>query len=69
MDNWIPKIGDKVEVVTRNNGILYGNVIWIEPPNEYHSGRLGVHVHKKYYEYDYEFWYSDIGRTVRYCKK
>lgn len=69
MSNWIPKVGDKVKVNFIDTGVVYGNVIWVEEPCEYHSGRFGVHLHEKYYEYNQEFWWSDIDNSVTYCKK
>lgn len=68
MSNWIPKVGDKVKV-NFDTGIVYGNIIWVEEPCKYHSGRFGVHLHEKYYEYNREFWWSDIDNSVTYCNK
>ena len=68
MDNWIPKVGNKVKI-NYEDGPAYGNVIWVEEPCEHHSGRFGVHIHERYYEVDREFWWSDIGYSVTYCKK
>lgn len=59
----LPKINEKVKV---NN--LFGTIIRIYPPNEYHSGRFTVLLHDKTRDSKSEFWFDDYGVSVIPCK-
>lgn len=58
-----PVVGEKVYLVDLDP-VCVGIITKVFPPCENHSGRFIVHSYDKYMEWDYEFWFSDYGKSV-----
>ena len=56
-------VGQKVKII-QENGYVFGTVMKVYPPCDYHSGRFTVLIHDKYMSKSCEFWFSDYGKTV-----
>ena len=64
--NGYPEIGEKVRIDNKNVGIITD----VYRPNEYHSGRFRVDIHRKPNFIDnVEFWFGDYGTFVIPMKK